>query len=386
MDCPRTPPERLQRFEPRFCPRRSCREHRRTRPGYRFTRHAYYTDRRGRRTPRFRCASCGSTFARRAFSVRYYAKRPELILPIARGLIAGSAHRQIARSLGCAPSTVTRLAARLGRHSLLLLLAALEQSRERLNEPVVIDHFETFEFSQDLPFGVATAVGSRSWFVYALEPAPHRRTGRISPFQRERLAQRPPRETRGGYEGSLRRLLERLRPLAGDGQTLRLVADAHPAYEPALRNDPKSREIRLSQFPNPERGPKAAPRSPAAIRRDRAMLPVDALHRLLRHSQAAHRRETIAFGRRLNALMERMFLFAVWRNFIKGLSEKKPDPTTPAMRLGLAAERWSWQRVLSRRQFPDRVRLGGTWEELYRREWTTPVLASNTRHALRLAY
>jgi transposase-like protein len=386
MDCPRTPPERLQRFKPAFCPRRHCPEHTRTTPGYRFFRHGSYTDRRGRRTPRFRCRTCRSTFSRRAFSVTYYAKRPELLIPVARGLLAGSAHRQLARSLGCAPSTVTRRAARLGRHAMLLLLRALEQLRAGLLEPVVVDHFETFEFSQDLPFGVATAVGARSWFVYALDPAPHRRAGRLSPFQRRRLAGRPQRPTAGGYEGSLRRILDRLLPLTADGNRLRLRADGHTAYDAAVQRHPCCQRIRLLQFPDPQRGPKGAPRSPAALRRDRAMLPVDALHALLRHSQAAHRRETIAFGRRLNALMERLFLFVVWRNFIKGLSERKPDPTTPAMRLGLAQEPWSWSRVLSRRQFPDRVPLGGTWEQLYRRAWTTPVLLSNTRHSLRLAY
>lgn len=386
MDGPRTPPERLRRFRPRFCPRQNCPEHHRTRPGYRFARHGSYPDRRRCRTPRYRCATCGSTFSRRAFSVRYYAKRPELILPVARGLIAGSAHRQLARSLGCAASSVTRLSSRLGRHCMLLLVHALEQLQGSVVEPVVVDHFETFEFSQDLPFGVATAVGVSTWFVYALEPAPHRRTGRISPFQRRRLESRPARPTRGGYEGSMRRLLDRLLPLTAQGSVLQLRGDGEPAYESAVRAHAGGRRIRLRQFPNPERGPKGAPRSPGAIRRDRALFAVDALHGLLRHSQAAHHRETIAFGRRLNALMERLFLFAVWRNFIKGLSERKPDPTTPAMRLGLAAKPWSWSRALSRRQFPGRVRPTGSWQDLYRRAWTTPVLPSNTRHRLELAY
>jgi len=113
---------------------------------------------------------------------------------------------------------------------------------------------------------------------------------------------------------------------------------------------------------------------------------VDALHALLRHSAAHHRRETIAFGRRLNALMERLFLTAVWRNFVKRRSERKPDPTTPAMRLGLATERWSWRRVLARRLFPGRERLPRAWRDLYNRDWTTPTLPANTRHRLRHAY
>lgn len=387
MDCPRTPLERLRRFQPPFCPRRDCPDHTRREPGYRYRRHGSYPDRRGRRTPRYRCGACGKTFSRRAFSVAYFLKRRELLIPIARGLLAGSAHRQLARSLGCAPSTVTRLSARLGRHSILLLARALKELKTGLLEPVVLDHFESFEFSQDFPFGIATAVGADSWFVYALDPAPHRRSGRLSPFQRQRLAGRPPRIARGGYQGSTRRILDRLLPLvAEDRPPLRLRGDGHPAYPLAVGRHPRRRRIRLEQFPDPARGPKGSPRSQAALRRDRAMFPVDTLHGLLRHSQAAHRRETIAFGRRLNALMERLFLFAVWRNFIKGRSERKPDPSTPAMRLGLAREPWSWARVLSRRQFADRVGLAGVWRELYRREWITPVLASNTRHALRLAY
>ena len=65
------------------------------------------------------------------------------------------------------------------------------------------------------------------------------------------------------------------------------------------------------------------------------MFPCDSWHALLRHTCAHHRRETIAFGRRLNALVERLYLTTVWRNFLKGRSERKPDRSTPAMKLGL---------------------------------------------------
>jgi hypothetical protein len=115
------------------------------------------------------------------------------------------------------------------------------------------------------------------------------------------------------------------------------------------------------------------------------MFAVDAWHALIRHSAAHHRRETLAFGRRLNALMERMFLMVVWRNFVKRRSERKPDPTTPAMRVGLTDARWDWKRVLSRRLFVGRQRLPAIWHELYRRDWTSPMLASNSRHRLTLA-
>jgi hypothetical protein len=112
----------------------------------------------------------------------------------------------------------------------------------------------------------------------------------------------------------------------------------------------------------------------------------DLLHTIWRHSSAHHRRETIAFARRVNAAVERGFVFAAWRNFVKGVSERKPDPTTPAMRLGLAVAPWSWARVLAQRLFPSRIVLPPGWIEVYRREWITESIGANTRHSCRLAY
>ncbi len=120
--------------------------------------------------------------------------------------------------------------------------------------------------------------------------------------------------------------------------------------------------------------------------RDRALFPADTLHGLLRHSLAAHRRETIAFGRRINAIVERLFLAVVWRNFIKGRSERRPDPTTPAMRLGLTDRPWNWSRTLGRRLFPARECVDPEWMRLYRRDWLTPELPTNTRHRLIFAF
>jgi hypothetical protein len=336
--------------------------------------------------PRFRCCTCRRTFSRQSFALSYYLKRPGLLVPVAAGLQAGSAHRQLARTLGCAPSTVTRLSARLGRHAVLLLARALRHLRGRLVEAVVLDHFETFEFTQDLPFGVATPVGHDSWFVYGLDPAPHARTGYRSRAQEESRARRPRRPRRGGYAGSSVRTIRQLLALRPAGRPLDLIGDGHPAYDLTARLPDHAARVRLQRFPNPRRGPKGTPRSAAARARDRAMFPVDALHGLLRHTVAHHRRETIAFGRRLNGLMERLFLTVVWKNFVKGRSERRPDPHTPAMRLGLTRHPWSWRRTLARRLFPARETLPPVWLDLYRRDWITPLLPTNTRHRLRHAF
>ncbi len=75
---------------------------------------------------------------------------------------------------------------------MLLIERALNSMEQAPDEPIVFDHFETFEFTQDLPFGVGTPVGAESWFVYGIDPAPHRRAGRRSEAQLRRLRARTP--------------------------------------------------------------------------------------------------------------------------------------------------------------------------------------------------
>jgi hypothetical protein len=307
-------------------------------------------------------------------------KRPELLVPIAAGLVAGSAHRQIARTHGCAPSTVTRLAARLGRHALLLQALALGQLTG-IDEPIAFDHFETFVFSQDDRLGVGTAVGQRSWFVYTMDPAPHRRAGRRA--ARRAPPRRPlPDRVPGSFVRSTSRVIRLLGSLAGG--EFELVTDDHPAYSAAVRSFPEGSRPRHRIYPNPRRGPGSD--LARARERDQEMFPVDLLHKLWRHSQAHQRRETIAFSRRSNAALEHAALMTVWRNFVKGVSERRNDRTTPAMRLGLTEAPLSWRDVFARRLFPGRISLPEGWIEIYRRDWTTPAVGRNTRHRLVHAY
>lgn len=385
MHWPIQPVEIQRRFVPRFCPRRDCPQHHLPSPKtFAFRPAGSYRRRDGRRVPRYRCLACGTTSSKQSFAVSYFLKRPELLVPVFAGLQAGSGHRQLARSLGCAPSTVTRLSARLGRHALLLTATALVELGE-IGEGLVADHFESFVRAQDYPVGVATVVGKSSWFVYGLDPAPHARAGTRSAFQEAKRKARPPQPSRGGYTGSMTRVLGALLHFFPDTPAIELTTDGHKSYGQALGTARFKGRFRHAEYPNPKRGPKGSPRSPVAIVRDRALFPVDTLHGLLRHSECHHRRETIAFGRRTNAILERLYLASAWRNFVKGVSERKPDRTTPAMRLKLTTEPWTWRRVLARRLFPGRVRLPKSWLEVYRRGWITPG-GPNAPHQLALAY
>ena len=296
------------------------------------------------RVQRFQCQSCGRTFCQDAFATTYRLRRPELLAPIASLLVSGAAHRQIARHLGCAASTVTRLSRRIGTHAL-RLQGLMLNAVTPIREPVVLDHFETFVRSQQERLGIATAVGQTTWFVYALNGAAYLRLKGRSARKRRVQSVDPVRPY--GLLRSTRSIVRRLLH-ASDGE-LELVSDDHPAYRAVAKRLAPRGTVRHSVFANPDRS-RTRDRSVAQAR-DRAMFAVDLLHKIIRHSQAHHRRETIAFGRKRASVLGRAAILAVWRNLIKRVSERRPATDTPAMRLGLTERPWTWRDLFQRRIF-----------------------------------
>jgi len=129
MNWPRRSIEHTPReqFKPPHCPWPECTQHL-SGPDSQFLYKRNGSYRRkcdGRIVPRFLCKACGRGFSLQTFSCSYYSKRPDLLIRAAAGINAGSAHRQIARSYNCSPSTITRIAARLGRHFMLVQALAL---------------------------------------------------------------------------------------------------------------------------------------------------------------------------------------------------------------------------------------------------------------------
>jgi hypothetical protein len=159
------------------------------------------------------------------------------------------------------------------------------------------------------------------------------------------------------------------------------VVDGRIDYQAATRLETIKDRVRLTVYPNPKRVPKGSPPTAEAIARDAAMFPADQLHQLMRHTCSDHKRETISFGRRIESILGRAHLVAVWKNVIKSRSERKPDRTTPAMRLGLTDTRWRWERVFSRRLFPARVHLSDSALKLYGKRWTPHLPELERRHA-----
>ncbi len=362
----------MQNFTPPFCPNPECQYHVDPR-GWRFWRWGHYTRTwpRVRRVPRYRCSHCRRTFSRQTFQTTYWLRRSELLHTIAERLVAGSGLRQIARSLGCSPGTVATHAARLGRHSLLFLMA--HRPRSAPPEPIVIDGFESFAFSQYYPLHLNLAVGAESHFVYGITESELRRKGRMTPEQRERRSSEERAVGRPDPKAIEKGVLALLEDVVPEGGSAVIRSDEHRAYPRSIRRV-RNRRLRHE-----------VTSSKAARTHANPLFPVNRQDLMLRHCGSNHRRETIAFSKLRASVIERGYLQAVFMNYCKSFSEKRQD-ATPAQRLGLTSAKLSWRDVLRQRLHAARMGMGDLHERYYRRQVATRRIPQMRRHELRYAF
>lgn len=172
-------------WTPPHCPNRNCKHHIRRAEPWPWRRRGYYTRRTvPHRVQRLECRACGVTFSRQTFSATYWLKRPDLLERIFMRVVGCMCARQIARDLQCSPETVNRLTARLGRHCMLYHMRVW--AGRPPNGPIVIDGFESFEFSQYHPFHHHVAVEADTSFWLFHTDSELRRKGRMTPRQKRR--------------------------------------------------------------------------------------------------------------------------------------------------------------------------------------------------------
>ena len=357
-------------FVPPHCPRSDCRFHRYV-LGWRFTRHGSFARQAApHRIPRFRCAHCRHTFSSQSFSPTYWLRRPDVLLATAFRLLTCSGYRQIAREARCDPTTVMRHAARLGRHALLYLHA--HRPPAPVTEPLVGDGFESFAFSQYHPLHLTLVVGARSHYAYAFAHAELRRKGSMTSRQKRRRVWLEARYGRPDPRAIETSLVTALTLAVPEPQAVVFRSDEHDAYPRALRRltgyrvtheRTSSREARTAGNP---------------------LFPVNRLDLLLRHNSANHKRETIAFSKRHQSVVERAAWLLLWQNFTKPFSERHGGGT-PAMRLGLGERPIPVGEILAKRLFPGRVRLPEEWGSYYRGGVRTRRLANERQHDLTIA-
>ena len=359
------------RWVPPHCPNPNCRHFNGSSPDWPYKRKGFFLRQTTPgRIQRFTCLACGRHFSTQTFSTSYWQKRPEVLSRIVMMVVGCMANRQMARALACSPNTIAHQAARLGRHC--LLLQARELQRIGALDEIAIDGIETFEWSQYFPFHHNVAVHvSSGYFLYHTD-SPLRRKGRMRTRQRARRAlleqafgKAPPRAVEDGVR-------ELLRAVTSERRVPIIRSDDHRAYPRAIRSLGRSviHRITSSKCRRDQRNP---------------LWEINLLDLMIRHSTAAHKRETIAWAKRRQASIEKLTIFQAWRNYMKKRWEKGARVTS-AMLLGLANRPWRARDLLARRLFFEKVSVSPCWEAYYRREVRTAPLRINRTHTLRYAF
>jgi transposase-like protein len=320
---------------------------------------------------RFLCKACKRSFSTQTFSQSYWQKRPDLDAKIIMKTVGGMANRQIARDLKVAPETINRHIARLGRHCFLFHQKQMQSSAPI--KVVVVDGFESFELSQYHPIHHHVAVEKETDFFVYFTDSELRRKGRMTAPQKRRrqelelLLGRPDPKA---IENDMKELLE---VTLGDQQTALVHSDAHPAYLRSIKKLRKPIDHRIT---------------PGSNHRDsrNSLWEVNLLDLLIRHCNANHRRETIAWSKRRQASAERLAILLVWRNYMKGRREKERGSPTPAMVRGMMGEPLDIEELLGSRLFRTRIDLPPRWREYYDRTVSTRGIAGERHHELKHAY
>ena len=356
---------------PPFCPNPKCRFHCGDTTSWRWVGNGTFTSGRSRRsTQRYICLQCGRSFSTRTFRSTYWLKRPDIFFRVARGLVSCSGFRQIAAGLEVSPQTVARHAARLGRQS--LLFHEQMRSKKVVAEPLSLDSFVSFTYSQFSPTHFHFAMGRTSHFAYGFTESQVRRSGTMTPAQRacraflERTLGRPDPKAR---EKDVAALVAIVGERAG---RIDLTTDEDQAYPRAIRRSglPIDQSTVSSKAPRTTSNPLFASN----------------LHDLqVRHGSSNHKRETIGFSKRVASSIERMWLHLVWKNYVKSFSEKTRGET-PAQQAGFTKRKWSFREVFRRRRFPDRIVLPERWKAHFAATTSTWGFGSGKTNPLVFAY
>ena len=354
---------------PPCCPNEHCPYHRGATRCWHWVRAGFFRRQNPPyRVQRFRCGHCGRHCSEQTFRPSYWLKRPELLEPVCHQLVQCAGYRQIARPFHASPQTIALHAARLARHCLLLHESL--RPHGPLLEPLVLDSFQSFEFSQYHPTLFHVLVGKDSHFFHGFTDSELRRSGRMSAAQKQRRAELEADFGRPDPRSVQREVARVLGIVACEPQALVLHTDEHQDYPRALATLPHLAVTHLTTSSRAARTP------------HNDLFAINLLDLVIRHCSANHKRETIAFSKRRQSAIERLWVLLVWRNYVKWFSERRHDGT-PAMRAGVCDQRWSVRRILRWRLFPSRIELPPRWQDYYWRRTPTRRIPNARAHQRR---
>ncbi len=307
-------------------------------------------------SPRVQCQLCKSVFSTSFFSLSYRDRTSDTYELIFLLRHKGDAKRGIAKSLNCSLDTVLRRIKKMSRHSLL----RMSKDTEGLNikESIAYDGLENFSFSQYDPNNINHAIGRESLFMYDFNFCHINRKGKMSSEQKQKKKmlddkhkKYPPR----AIETCSKRIFERL--LTKCDQSLHLHTDNHFMYRNAIANIKSQKKI--AHFITPAK---------VARNYKNRLFAINHMDLLTRHHLCDFKRETIAFAKTSQAMVESFVLFSAYKNYMreKFTKKQKGDITaniiSPAMHLGLVGKILNFREFFHTRISKYHVKLNEDWK------------------------
>ena len=358
-------------WQPPHCPNPKCKHHNVLDGPWPWRRHGFFRRRMPpHRIQRFTCKECRVSFSTQTFDTTYWLKRPDVQRKLFTKVVGGMANRQIAMDLEVSPTTVDNQLSRLGRHCLLFHRKQMERARSA--RELAFDGFESFEISQYYPFEFQIAVEPDTSFFTHFTDSELRRKGKMTDYQKKRRAELEEQHGRADRRAVYKGVDELLRTALEGAANVKLRSDLHKTYPRVIRQ--LDCEVEHKTVSSKEH-------------RDRNNLlwEINRTDRMIRHSQAGHARETLAWPKRRQRAAERLAIFVVWWNYGRKRWVRRTKDS-PAMLKGLCNRVLESQDVLRARLFASRVDLPARWQKYYRSEIETRALAVNRRHELTYAF
>lgn len=363
----------MQQFP--FCPNPRCRWHKEAPEGKWAKAKGFYTTKAFGRIQRFQCRACHTTFSSQTFSLSYYVKRPIPLPDVLGRITSGESLRAISRNLSVSLRLVTNRIDRLARQAIGLHAQAL--SARVSTDDICIDGFVSFDGSQYFPSEIPIAITAHSQFVLDFSHASRRRSGSMTPAQKEKaslLYARCPLE-RGAIARSFRETLESALALQPPSfhRPFVLITDEKPDYRrvlhrlEAFRNQTEERCLVhwtiWSKLPRTIHNP---------------LFSSNYIDREMRKDMAHHHRETVCFNRNVANGMMRLSLYLFAHNYLKPFRIRAPRGSRPGSHAEAAGIPASWVRQFAHsltggmRMFLSRLRLSATLKRTWEKGWKTP--------------
>ena len=214
--------------------------------------------------------------------------------------------------------------------------------------------------------------GRQSHFFYGFTDSELRRSGTMTKSQKRTRASIEKDHGRPSPRSIEQESAAVLELVCGASTTVELHTDEHADYPRALK---RQRQLEVHHHTISSR---------AARTSHNPLFAINLLDLLIRHSGADHKRETIAFAKRRQMAIWRLWVMLVWRNYMKWVSERT-RADTPAMRLKILGHRLGVKALLQERLFVERVGLPPRWQEYYWGKTVTRLIPKGEEHKLRYA-